>query len=144
MPHKRHYHRPLRAFVAPRLFELRRSVAIYRTIHPPLIDAQWLSPFPPFSCSVCSIDEACLGGCTIGMRTTVSIPDEVFAEAERLARHLKQSRSEVYSLALAEYVARHAPDRVTEAMDRVAAEVGTESDAFVAAAAARMLKRSPW
>jgi metal-responsive CopG/Arc/MetJ family transcriptional regulator len=78
------------------------------------------------------------------MRTTVSIPDEVFAEAERRARHLKKSRSEVYSLALAEYVARHAPDRVTEAMDRVAAEVGAESGDFVAAAARRILARSPW
>ena len=77
------------------------------------------------------------------MRIAVSIPDEIFVETERLARHLKKSRSEVYSLALAEYVARHAPDRVTEAMDRVAAEVGAESNEF-AAAVRRILKRSSW
>ncbi|MGD0652838.1 MAG: hypothetical protein ABSA16_00705 [Thermoguttaceae bacterium] len=78
------------------------------------------------------------------MKTAVSIPDEVYTETERLARHLKKSRSEVYSLALAEYVARHAPERVTEAMDRVAAEVGGETDEFAAAAARRILERSPW
>ena len=78
------------------------------------------------------------------MKTAVSIPDEVFTETERLARHLKKSRSEVYSLALAEYVARHAPDRVTEAMDRVLAEVGGESDEFAAAAARRILESSQW
>ena len=78
------------------------------------------------------------------MKTAVSIPDEVFTEAERLIRHLNKSRSEVYSLALAEYVARHAPERVTEAMDRVCATVGEETDEFAAAAARRTLERSEW
>jgi metal-responsive CopG/Arc/MetJ family transcriptional regulator len=78
------------------------------------------------------------------MKTAVSIPDEVYAETERLVRHLNKSRSEVYSLALAEYVARHAPDRVTEALDRVCAELGEERDDFAAVASRRILERSPW
>jgi predicted transcriptional regulator len=78
------------------------------------------------------------------MKTAVSIPDEVFAEAERLARRMKRSRSEVYSLALAEYVARHAPDRVTEAMDRALDEIGEVVDQFARAASSRTLKRSDW
>jgi metal-responsive CopG/Arc/MetJ family transcriptional regulator len=90
------------------------------------------------------LDRPRFGGYTSSMKTAVSIPDEVFAETERLARHLKKSRSEVYSLALAEYVARHAPERVTEAMDRVVAEVGGESDEFAAAAVRRILERSQW
>ena len=55
------------------------------------------------------------------MKTAVSIRNDVFEEAEHLAKHLRKPRSEVYSLALAEYVARHVPDRVTEAMNRVVA-----------------------
>jgi len=47
------------------------------------------------------------------MKTAVSIPDEVFESAERLARRTKKSRSQVFSDALREYVARHAPDEVT-------------------------------
>ena len=78
------------------------------------------------------------------MKTAVSIPDDVYAETELLARHLNKSRSEVYSLALAEYVAHHAPDRVTEAMDRVCAEVGGETDEFAATAARLILERSQW
>ena len=78
------------------------------------------------------------------MKTAVSIPDEVYAETERLVRDLKKSRSEVYSLALTEYVARHAPERVTEAMDRVCTEVGEETDEFAAVAARRILERTSW
>jgi metal-responsive CopG/Arc/MetJ family transcriptional regulator len=74
----------------------------------------------------------------------VSIPDEVFERAERLARRAWQSRSEVFSRALREYVARHAPDEVTEAMDRVCAEVGDQRDPFVAVAARRTSKSSEW
>jgi len=73
------------------------------------------------------------------MKTAVSIPDDVFEEAERLARRTKRSRSEVYSRALAEYLARHAPDRVTEAVDRALAEISEPTDEFVRAAARRVL-----
>jgi antitoxin MazE6 len=78
------------------------------------------------------------------MKTAVSIPDDVFEEAEQLARRTKRSRSEVYSRALAEYVARHAPDRVTEAMDRALAEIGEPADGFVRAASRRILTHSDW
>jgi len=78
------------------------------------------------------------------MKTAVSIPDAVFAAAERLARRRRTSRSELYSSALAEYVARHAPDDVTEAMDRTLAEVGEVADAFVARASRRVLERTEW
>ena len=83
-------------------------------------------------------------GYTFGMKTAISIPDEVFALAERFAKQAKRSRSEVYSAAVREYVARHAPDDVTEAMDRVCAEVDTAPDKFVAAAGMRALERSEW
>ena len=74
----------------------------------------------------------------------MSVPDDVFEEAERLARRTKRSRSEVYSRALAEYVARHASDRVTEAMDRVLAKLGEPADRFSRVASRRVLKRSDW
>ncbi len=78
------------------------------------------------------------------MKTAVSIPDEIFEQAERLAERERRSRSEVYSAALREYVARHAPDEVTDAMNRVCVEVGSESDAFAGAAARRVLERVEW
>ena len=78
------------------------------------------------------------------MKTIVSIPDELFQGAERLARHAKKSRSRLYSDALREYLARHAPDELTEAMNRAIAEVGENKDAFVSAAARRTLEHSEW
>jgi metal-responsive CopG/Arc/MetJ family transcriptional regulator len=78
------------------------------------------------------------------MKTAVSIPDAVFEQAERLARRAKRSRSDVYSAALTEYVARHAPDEVTEAMNRVCGDVGAAPDPFLSAAARRALARSEW
>ena len=78
------------------------------------------------------------------MKTAVSVPDPVFQSAERLARLLKKSRSQLYSEALAEYVARRAPDGVTEAYDRLADEVDTRSPRPFARASHRLLKRSEW
>ena len=80
----------------------------------------------------------------LGMKTSVSIPDDIFKKAERLARRMKKSRSELFSKALADYVARHAPDNVTEAMNQVCAEVGVETDAFVSDASWRTLERVEW
>lgn len=79
------------------------------------------------------------------MKTAVSIPDAIFEEAERLARRVKQSRSEVYSRALREYLARHAPDDVTAAMNQAVADLGDgAADAFSAAAARQALTRVEW
>jgi hypothetical protein len=83
-------------------------------------------------------------GYTFGMKTAVSIPDEVFDEAERLARSLKKSRSEVYSRALAEYIARHGGDRVTELMDKAVDEIGEQRDDFVTRASLLRLEQSEW
>ena len=78
------------------------------------------------------------------MKTAVSIPDEVFEEAERLAADLQTSRSQLYSRALQEFVARHAPDRLTEAMNRVVNEVGSEIDEFSRRASRRVLEQVEW
>ena len=78
------------------------------------------------------------------MKTAISIPDEVFQDAERLAKRLKQSRSELFSRAVAEYVARHAPEQVTEDMDRALAAVDEPADAFATSAARRTLGRTEW
>jgi metal-responsive CopG/Arc/MetJ family transcriptional regulator len=78
------------------------------------------------------------------MKTAVSVPDDVFERAERLARRAGRSRSELYSAALREYVARHAPDEVTEALDRTVAQIDRPVDAFVSAAGRRVLEASEW
>ncbi len=78
------------------------------------------------------------------MKTAISIPDDVFKVAERLARRTKKSHSQLFSDAVKEYVARHAADEVTDAMVCVFAELNHSSDDFTAAAATRTLDRSEW
>jgi metal-responsive CopG/Arc/MetJ family transcriptional regulator len=78
------------------------------------------------------------------MKAAVSIPDEIFEEADRLARHLKTSRSHLYSRALKEFLSRHAPDEITAAMDRVVSEVGTTSDGLRRRAARKILEKTEW
>jgi metal-responsive CopG/Arc/MetJ family transcriptional regulator len=78
------------------------------------------------------------------MKTAVSIPDDIFEKVERLARRAKKSRSEVFSAALREYVARHSPDEVTESINRVVDRIGDQTDAFVSAAAQRIMEKIEW
>jgi len=83
-------------------------------------------------------------GYTNGMKTAVSIPNEIYQGAERLARRTKKSRSRLYGDALREYLARHVPDEVTEAMNRACAAAGDTHDDFVSSAAHRILEHSEW
>lgn len=83
-------------------------------------------------------------GYTIGMKTAVSVPNELFDRADRLAKHLQVSRSELYSRALREYLTRHSPEEVTEALNRHCGEVDTSPDPFVSEAARRVLAEEQW
>jgi metal-responsive CopG/Arc/MetJ family transcriptional regulator len=83
-------------------------------------------------------------GYTNGMKTAISIPDDVFTGAERLARRTKKSRSQLFSDAVREYLARHGADEVTEAMNRVCAELGCAADEFTSRAGRRVLEKSEW
>ena len=56
------------------------------------------------------------------MKTAISIRDEVFEAAERTAKDLGMSRSELYTKAVGEFVARHAGDQLTERLNAVYGE----------------------
>lgn len=83
-------------------------------------------------------------GYTLGMKTAISIPNDLFDGAERLARRTRRSRSRLFTDALREYLARHTPDRVTESMDQAIMEVGEGKDEFVSSVARRRLERTEW
>ena len=78
------------------------------------------------------------------MKVAVSFPDEIFAEAETLAKQFKTSRSELYSRALGVFIGLHAPDRLTQAMNEAVDAVHGEPDAFSAEAARRALRHVEW
>lgn len=78
------------------------------------------------------------------MKTAVSIPDDLFRQADELAARLGKSRSEVYREALADYVARREPREVTRALDAIADELAADRGVFEREAARRTLERSEW
>ncbi len=77
------------------------------------------------------------------MKTAISIPDEVFEQAEELARRTGKSRSEIYSRAVREYVARYSTDALTQALDDVW-DAEPAKAAFGREAARRTFERSEW
>ena len=78
------------------------------------------------------------------MKTAISLPDAVFHAAERQAKRAQKSRSQLYADALSEYLCRHSPDEVTNAMNAVVDQLSAAPDAFVLAAAQSVLARSEW
>ena len=83
-------------------------------------------------------------GYTKGMKTAVSIPDDVYSRAERLAEQTNRSRSRLYSDALGEYLARHGTDAVTTGMNEALAGIDEVTDAFLTAATRSVLAKSEW
>jgi hypothetical protein len=55
---------------------------------------------------------------------------------------MNKSRRNLYTNAVREYAPPHAQDDLTDAMDRVCAEVGDLKDEFVSSVARRILQRS--
>jgi metal-responsive CopG/Arc/MetJ family transcriptional regulator len=78
------------------------------------------------------------------MKTAISVPDDTFLLGERLAKRTGRSRSEIYSTALREYVARHDDDEVIRAIDAVMARLEGSTDAFADLAARETMARVEW
>ena len=80
------------------------------------------------------------------MKTAISLPDELFEAVERLVRRSRRHRSEVYADALREYVARHTPDEVTDALNAVVEQIGdsAKETRFTDEAARKVLAATEW
>ena len=61
------------------------------------------------------------------MKTAISIRDDIFEAAEKVALDMGISRSELYSKAVELFVSRHENERVTERLDAVYGEAGSWS-----------------
>src|SRR6266540_4311083 len=86
------------------------------------------------------------GSYTLGMKTAISLPDELFEAVERLVRRTRRHRSEVYADALREYVARHLPAEVTDALNAVVEQIGESAKEarFADKAARKILAAAEW
>jgi metal-responsive CopG/Arc/MetJ family transcriptional regulator len=78
------------------------------------------------------------------MKTAISLPNDLYEKAERIAKRAKKTRSQLYCEALREYVARYSPDEVTEALNRAVEENGQPENSYVTLASFQTLARVDW
>ena len=81
---------------------------------------------------------------TESMKTAISVPDEIFEEADRLAERMEKSRSELYTDAVREYLARYDSESVTERLNEVVEDVSKTEDRFVSATTRGVLRQVDW
>jgi hypothetical protein len=79
------------------------------------------------------------------MKTAISIPDNLFEAAEKVARRLGISRSELYQRAIARYLERQGGDIVRERLDAVYGSPGSGGlDPLIRAAGEAALADEEW
>jgi metal-responsive CopG/Arc/MetJ family transcriptional regulator len=78
------------------------------------------------------------------MKTAISIPDNVYASAERLAGRLGKSRSQLYVEALRSYLLKHQKDGITKRLDEVYASANSSVDKKLANLQHRSLPKEEW
>jgi hypothetical protein len=78
------------------------------------------------------------------MKTAVSVPDTLFRRAERTAKRLGISRSELYARALGEFLANVDGAEIKASYDRAFGGTSTEERAFARTAAKRALLDVEW
>jgi len=78
------------------------------------------------------------------MKTAISIPNDVFARVNQMARRRKMSRSALFTAAAAEYVERHRSDDVTRRLNDVYSKEDSALDPTLARLQAASLPKEEW
>jgi len=80
------------------------------------------------------------------MKTAISIPDEIFEQAERLAKTRGWSRSELYANAVSAFIKSERFSGVREKLDAVYGDRREDSavEPLIANAQARSLAKEKW
>ncbi len=85
-------------------------------------------------------------GYTRGMKTAISIPDDLFEAAEKLAEKLGVSRSELYQRAVAQFLSEYSGELITDSLNEIYSEGAEESklDAALSRAQFSSVKEDDW
>ncbi len=78
------------------------------------------------------------------MKTAISIPDTVFATADRLAKRLGVSRSALYTQAVAEFVAKHTDTNVTARLNALYVSEPSRLEPTARRAQGRAIRDAEW
>ncbi len=78
------------------------------------------------------------------MKTAVSVPDELFRQAEVAAKKLRMSRSKLYATALAEYLDRKRSKSITERLNEVYSKHNSKLDPALERMTLETLRKERW
>jgi metal-responsive CopG/Arc/MetJ family transcriptional regulator len=78
------------------------------------------------------------------MKTAISLPDALFRAGDALAKRMKLSRSELYARALAEFLAKHRSERLTQRLNAVYATEDSALEPGLARLQTKSLPRDEW
>ena len=81
---------------------------------------------------------------TQGVKTVISLPDDLFVSADALARKLGVSRSGLIARALAEFVAKHKASGISESLDAVFAAEESRVERTMTRAQRLVIQQSEW
>ena len=92
-----------------------------------------------------TVDHGYTSSYTRHMKTAISLPDDLFEAAEKMARRLKISRSELYQRAIAHFLQQQSSDIVRESLDRVYSKKSNRGlDPMVRALSEKIIMEEDW
>ena len=78
------------------------------------------------------------------MKTAISIPDEVFESAEKLAEETGVSRSQLYVTALRSYIEQQQGMKVMEKLNEIYGKEDSELDPVLKKLQSKVIRREKW
>jgi metal-responsive CopG/Arc/MetJ family transcriptional regulator len=81
---------------------------------------------------------------TNGVKTAISLPEDLFRRAEVAARKLKMSRSQLYATAIAEFIERRQAAKITQRLNEIYSAEPAKIDPAVSSAQSKSIEREPW
>jgi hypothetical protein len=92
----------------------------------------------------CGLDAGVTPRYTFGMKRAISLPDDLYASADTLAKRLGMTRSGLIAAALAEFVAKHRASKVTERLGAVHSTNDSRLDTPIARTQSKAVRKSDW
>lgn len=78
------------------------------------------------------------------MKTAISIPDQIFKSAEKLAKKLGLSRSELFTKAVKNYIQRTDDDEITANLNQVYSVNDSTLDSGLARLQSKSIPKEKW
>jgi metal-responsive CopG/Arc/MetJ family transcriptional regulator len=78
------------------------------------------------------------------MKTAISLPNETFESAEQLAKRLGKSRSELYTLAINDYLERNSDSHIQESLDRIYSQMESQLDPGLESMQMKSIAHEEW